>query len=592
ASGNTGALITTSGGVVSGSTYGIGTNVSNGGATINNLAGGTIRTDTIGAGTFAIHSDAAGVTTVNNTGTVTGNVQFLGGGIGNSLFNNQVGGLFNAGTTVNLGAGNRLRNAGTLAPGGEGAIQTTELDGNITQTGTGTFQVDVDQTAGTADRVNASGSAELDGNVQVRLQNAAPGEQSVTILSAAGGTTDNGLDVLSSPILQASLSFPNATDVVLTTEIDFTPDSVDLGVDLNVNQTNIAEHLDESFNAGGGGLGPVFEGLLNGVVSGPDYIAALDQLLPEIYLNTQATALFAAEEFNGNLLSCPKAGEGFTAISQGQCMWLHFDGRWLDRDSTYEHIGFNEDTHGVSGGGQVAIAPNWFVGIAGAYENSNLDTRTNASADSDRYMLGGVIKYHSGPVLMALAGSIGTGEVDVARPIDFGGFTATARSSFDVDHAGATFHAAYLMDRASWYAKPFIDVNAIHVERDAARETGGGAANLNIAGSSETIFSVTPALELGTTFEWSGGRAIRPYMRAGVTFYGDTDQSLTARFANAPGGVGAFQTLSEFDDIFADVEAGVTLFNGAQHTFSAGYEGHFSDNTQVHGVFFKGTRKF
>ena len=123
-------------------------------------------------------------------------------------------------------------------------------------------------------------------------------------------------------------------------------------------------------------------------------------------------------------------------------------GAGLDRDATRQNIGYEEDSHGISGGGQVAVAPNWFIGIAAAYEDGDLDTDTNASADSDRYMLGGVIKYQSGPVLMALAGSIGTGEYDMARRLNFGGFNATARSSFDVDHVGATFHAAYLMDGA------------------------------------------------------------------------------------------------------------------------------------------------
>ena len=589
AGGNTGTVITTSGGVVSGGFYGVRSTAANGSVTINNLPGGTIRTDEIGgAFVFAIDAVASGGTTVNNTGIVTGDINFFGGGAGASLFDNQDGGLFNSGPNVNLGDGNLLRNAGTLSPGGEDAIQTTELTGNITQTGSGVFQVDVDQAAATADRFNATGTAELDGNVRVRLQNGAPGEQSVTILSAAGGTTDNGIEALASPILQASLSFPNPTDVVLSIEVDFTP----VDVDLNINQTNLAENLNESFNAGGGGLEPVLDGLLNGVVSIPDYVAALDEMLPEIYLNTETAALFAAEEFKDNLLSCPKAGAGFTAVSQGQCMWVRYDGRWLDRDSTFQYIGFDEDAHGISGGAQVAVAPNWFLGAAATYEAGDLDNAANASADSDRYMLGGVVKYQSGPVLMSLAGAIGANEVNVARRIGFGGFNATTRSSYDVDHAGATFHAAYLMERSSWYAKPFIDVNVTHIDRESTRETGGGAANLNVSGSSKTYFSVIPALELGATIERSGGRAIRPYVRAGVTFYGDTDQSLTARFANAPASVGSFQTLSEFDDIFADIEAGVTLFDGAQHTVSAGYEGRFSDDTDIHGVFIKGTRKF
>ena len=527
---------------------------------------------------------------INNFGTlntVTNGDILLGGGA--NAFNNNGGAIFNAGAVLNLGAGNLLTNDGDLSPGGAGTIQVTTLTGNMVQNAGGLFTVDADLGATDSDLVNVSGTANLSGNVVAQIINPANVAQQTTILSAVGGTTNNGLGLITSPAVQAQLLFPNANDVDLAiTGINFLAP----GANLNPNQTNLANNLNAILGAGGGTVGPVLSALLNGVQGIPAYLDALDQLIPEAYLNTETAGLFAAEEFNNNLLSCPQAGEGYTAVSQGQCMWVRYDGRWGDRDGTSQNIGYEEDAHGISGGGQVAVAPNWFVGVAAAYEDSDLDTDANASADTDRYMLGGVIKYQSGPVLMALGGSLGTGDVDMARRIAIGGFNATARSSFDVDHVGATFHAAYLMDRSSWYAKPFVDVNVTHIDRDSVREAGAGAANLSIAGSDETYVSVTPALELGTTIDRGDGRAIRPYVRAGVTFYGDTDQSLTGSFVGAPAGVGGFTTRSEFDDIFADIEAGLTLFHGDQHTVSAGYEGRFSDDTNVHGIFVKGTRTF
>lgn len=546
----------------------------------NSSAGG------VTGNTYAIQSESSLSNTVNNSGTVTGNVLFNGGG--SNAFNNQGGGLFNAGATVNLGAGNLFTNDGDLSPGGTGTIQVTTLTGNIVQNGGGLFTVDADRGATDSDLVNVSGTANLSGNVLAQVINPAFGPQSNVILSAAGGTTNNGLGLLASPALQATLSFPNANDVVLGVDIDFTLP----GVALNQNQNAVASNLNAIVGSGGGTVGPVLSALLNGVLSVPDHIDGLDQLIPEGYRNTETVGLFTAEEFNETLLSCPQTGDGYTAVSQGQCMWVRYGGRWTDRDGTSQTIGYEEDSHGISGGGQVAVAPNWFVGIAAAYENGDLDTDTNASADTDRYMLGGVIKYQSGPMVLALAGSFSTGEVDMVRRLNIGGFTPTARSSYDVDHVGATFHAAYLLDRSSWYAKPFVDVNVTHIDRDSATETGGGAANLSISGSDETYFSVTPVLELGTTIDRGDGRTMRPYVRAGVTIYGDTDQSVTARFVGAPAAVGGFTTNSEFDDVFADIAAGVTLFDGDQHTVSAGYEGRFSDDTEIHGFFVKGTRTF
>ena len=76
---------------------------------------------------LAIKGDT-GNNTVNNFGTVTGNVIL---GSGTNGFNNMAGGFFNTGATVNLGAGDTLTNTGTLSPGGAGVIQTTALTGNL-----------------------------------------------------------------------------------------------------------------------------------------------------------------------------------------------------------------------------------------------------------------------------------------------------------------------------------------------------------------------------------------------------------------------------------------------------------------------------
>ena len=125
-----------------------------------------------------------------------------------------------------------------------------------------------------------------------------------------------------------------------------------------------------------------------------------------------------------------------------------------------------------------------------------------------------------------------------------------------------------------------------------ARRRAAALAHKERMGASapSTGFLRATALELGTTIDRGDGRAIRPDVRVGVTFYGDTDQALTATFAGAPAAAGDFTTASEFDDIFADTEAGLTLFHEQYSTVSAGHEGRFSDDTQVHGFFVKGTR--
>ena len=58
------------------------------------------------------------------------------------------------------------------------------------------------------------------------------------ILSVLGGATDNGLGLIASPALHATLSFPNGQDVILGINVDFYID------DLNPNQRAIGENID------------------------------------------------------------------------------------------------------------------------------------------------------------------------------------------------------------------------------------------------------------------------------------------------------------------------------------------------------------
>ena len=542
---------------------------------------GTITT----AGENAIEGEGSGSELIFNSGIVTGNVDL---GPGANAFNNQAGGIFNSGTTVNLGAGNTLTNAGIVSPGGNGTIQTTALTGNLVQTNPGQFNVDIDVGNTLNDRVNATGTAALNGNVKVQATNVSFGPKSFTILSAAGGTTDNGLGLIASPALQAGLTFPNATDVVLGVSLDFSPSAAGL----NPNQTRIGNYLNAAFGAGGGTLGPIFNGLLNGVFEIEAYRWALDQLSPEVYLMTETATLFAAEEFTNNLFSCPIAGGGYAFIAEGQCVWVRPEGRFLNRNRTANNIGFDEDSGAFSAGAQVALAPGWFIGGALGYETASLNTSTGAASDSDRFNIGGVLKYQRGPMLFAAAVSGGIADFETHRHIDFGGFTAQAHSEHDVTYVAGQFRAAYLLSHSRWYAKPLVDLNLTHLNRDALNETGGGAANLDVSGGDETFFSVTPAIEFGGDIYMGGNSVLRPFIKAGVTFFNDDEHALTARFAGAPGGIGGFAIESEFDDVFADIETGVSVIDNELGSLSISYEARIAEDTDQHGVVLKGTSRF
>ena len=221
-----------------------------------------------------------------------------------------------------------LTNAGTLSPGGAGVIQTTALTGNLVQSATGRLLTDVNIAGATSDRVNVSGTANLAGAVQVQVQNLTLGSWQQTILSATGGTTNNGLSLLASPALQAQLVFPNATDVVVkSTGINFVVPG------LGVNQTALGNALNGAAQTAGLG-GPIFNVLLNGPTSLAGYGLALTQLSGEAATGTQQTTFDAMNLFMGTMLdpfnrgttSTPGSGASGYA-SEGDASAYASDGR-------------------------------------------------------------------------------------------------------------------------------------------------------------------------------------------------------------------------------------------------------------------------
>ena len=131
------------------------------------------------------------------------------------------------------------------------------MTGSLTQSASGTFR-HRHRPAATSDRINVSDTADLAGKVAVTLTSLpTTAAQSYSILQALSGVTDNGLGLIASPALHATLTYPNATDVVLGIAVDFTVDG------LNPNQRAIADNLDQILFAGVGTLGPALLGLLN-----------------------------------------------------------------------------------------------------------------------------------------------------------------------------------------------------------------------------------------------------------------------------------------------------------------------------------------
>ncbi len=170
---------------------------------------------------------------IDNFGRMDGSIDLSAG---ENAIDNKPTGVFNSGSIVWLGPLaapiDTLTNEGLLSPGGYQNVYTTAITGNLVQTPTGVYGMDLDLKPPANDLITVTGTANLAGDVFVNLVDpltapgfAIPGTHTPTILSAAGGVTNSGLNLTAfdTAVINYSLIYPNPQDVDLKYVIDYSP---------------------------------------------------------------------------------------------------------------------------------------------------------------------------------------------------------------------------------------------------------------------------------------------------------------------------------------------------------------------------------
>jgi uncharacterized protein YhjY with autotransporter beta-barrel domain len=548
---------------------------------------GTITTRD-GVNGIAIAADAANEAVVN-AGTITGSV-LLGGGV--NAITNATGATFNSGPSVVVGAGNVLVNNGTLAPGGAGIAATTALTGDFRQLG-GTFAVDLDRGTGTADRVNASGTAQLGGRVVLTELNtgaATPGTRRYTIFQATGGAQNQGLTLVTTPsvVNTYQLSFPNATDTELTVVTDFAAPLAAAGASLNANQRAIGENVNAVQTAGGSPTFAPLGAALMGIPNATGLQAAYDALSPEPYANLLTATVNSNQRFSDAMLSCRVREGEYRFVDEGECYWFRGLGRWTRRDQTSANLGFSEDAGEAAGGLQKAINRNWFAGFAGSYEWSTLKTDDSAKSNGQRFQVGALVKAVYGGATFSLGVSAGNGTYDTRRTLNLPVAGTTVSGRQQIAFVSSHLRAGYAFVQKSWYVRPLVDLGATWTRLGDFQESGAGGAGLNVQSQNETYTSISPAIEAGGEIALANGVLVRPFATVGAThfFSGNTPQ-ITAQFQGAPAGVAPFTVTGSMDRNYTDVGAGVDVLAKDGKVLRLSYVGQFGSDTRTNAVSLK-----
>ncbi|HPF22398.1 MAG TPA: autotransporter domain-containing protein [Hyphomonas sp.] len=528
----------------------------------------------------------AGSDTFSNNGLFRGNV-FDVDGFG--ILNGTAGVIESMGPLA-LGGGT-LTNLGTLSSGGAGEIFATELDGNYTQGEGGTMLVDVDGDAGTADQLLLNGAATLSGTVSVNFLNPVATEKTFLIVSAGGGVNDAGLmladNTQASPALSLFLDFANPFQLYLTTQVDFTPE----GLPMNANQTEIAGDLDDVFDADPEALGALTSALVGDVGGPAGYLDAINQLVPEIYLNTLQTSLLASQEFSRDLEAC--SDRNGVLLSDGRsCAKLTLGSDVLEAEGTYEAIGFEDGRFKVQAGYFRALSDTLTLGLGVGFDDTYIRNDIKSRAQGQRFEAGASLFYRNGGLQVGGATSAGFTNYDVQRRIDFAGFNSRSSGEQDIRALTGELTVSYQVDFGDVYVKPSANLVATHLQSDSLKEAGGIDTDYAIDEVSGWRIAAQPSLEIGGDLKMGEGNRFQPYVRGGATVNFDNDFSLSGSFVGGPAGVSGFLTQSELERTLVDVDAGMRFLFGRSSSLTTEYTGRFSDTVESHGLRFRASFAF
>jgi outer membrane autotransporter protein len=463
------------------------------------------------------------------------------------------------------------------------------VTGNLVQSGSGVYVVNVDHASISTDRVDVSGTTQLAGKAQVVDLNGGyvtPGAHQMTILTSAGGITDAGLtlETGSSAMVAYQLVHPDSTQLALAYQVDFAPTG------LNGNEAALSDYLARAQLAGGStGLAPVVTALF----SQPDVrslAAAYERLSPEPYLAIGTGTLFANLAFSDRLHSCGVRDGPDRFIREGECDWLQATSGELRRSRTDANLGSTHKSSGVAAGVQRAIGDgSWHLGLGLAYEHSTdaVDDLANTSGDSGQ--LGVVLKKSLGATSLAVDLTAGYGSYTTDRHVNLPLPGLTAKSSQEARFVAAHFRVAHAYEQpGNWYVKPSVDFGLAHAWFPGFEESGAAGADLHVQSHQEHHAMLTPAVEIGGETVLDGGQLLRPYARFGITrFLAGTSATIMTSFRDAPPGVAPFTVRSDLDNTFANLDLGVSIVGTKGTIVRIGYVGKFSQHVISNGAMAK-----
>ncbi len=508
-------------------------------------------------------------TTINNTGTITGDVVLVGT---DNLVDNQAGGFLSAPTTLNLNGG-LLKNSGTLDVGGTGVVGQTTLTGDLDQSGNGTVRIDIDPANQEADLLVVSGHADIVGVVAVNSLSYRKGTTD-PVISAAGGINAT-LALQDSSTIFSHSAVVTANTLAITTDADF--GSADRSK--SDTQRNLAGYLQRLFDNGTTGFDDGFFNL-GGIGTDQAYRDTLDAI------SGQEIAAVASARYEGSQ-NFARGAFGNTGLpndsnSTGdRSFWARANGSVINHDANRGFPSFDWTAGGFDVGALIDLGSNFSLAGAAGYENGRLDAgdgRVEADSDTGQGLVG--LRYQNGPWTASGVVDLSYGSVETRRSIPGVGI---ASASSNVFNSGLHLRAAYRLPIQSFYVEPALELDANYVRVDGFTENGAAPFDLKVDALEDFVFAVTPTVEIGSPLAANGRTFGSVFVGAGVSFLSGNNFEVDARFASLGGLGDGYRSTFKNDDIVGRFTAGLQFALGPRVDLRLQYRGRVSRHQNENG---------
>lgn len=407
-------------------------------------------------------------------------------------------GLGTDGVTIDQGFFNR----GTVRLG---AATQGLVNGHYTQDVGGVLEVAVDSVASHGALV-VSGDANLaqGTTLKVALGNGAafnPGDRVQGVVTA-GGTLDagenpaTGLLVRDNSVLYKFVADTSrdAQALDLLVARDEAPFVNAVGPNRN-SVAGVAATLDDLLiNGVPTDLQPVFDRLT--ALSADELPAAMAQLVPSLSGASEQAGVNALRSMNKIIQSRMESNQGLSAgnAASERYLWVRAFGTQGDQNSQGDVAGFKATTGGIVLGGDAPVNDKLRTGLAFTYARTDIGSRGNgapSNLDVDTYELVHYGSYNLDPRTdINYQVDIGRNDVKGIRQILF--MSQQAQSDF----SSLNLHGSVGVGR-TWSVSPrssvtpSVRVDYTHLKTKGYTETGAGALNLNVDGSTFEEFMLT-----------------------------------------------------------------------------------------------------